>query len=95
MLPLTLAMGMCFGHLYCMLLLAEAVTFLFTLYLFPLNRGPSVEIFRILVSSQTVSVFPEAPLRCGGPGFSLHLQAVLHVFRNQDLWMIQVKCSLW
>lgn len=29
MLPLTLAMGMCFGHLYCMLLLAEARYFSF------------------------------------------------------------------
>lgn len=60
-------MGMCFGYLYCMLLLAEARYFSFY-PLFPLG-GPSVEIFRILVSSQRSSVFPEAALRCRGPGF--------------------------
>lgn len=36
-------------------------------------------------------MFPEAALRCRGPGFSLHLQAMLHAYRNQELWMIQVK----
>lgn len=62
-----------------------SLLFLFTLYLFAPNRGPSVEILRILVSSQTGSVFPEAALRCRGPGFSLHLQAMLHVLRSQEL----------
>jgi len=37
------------------------------------------------------SVFPEVALRCRGSGFSLHLQPMLHVFRNQELWMIQIK----
>lgn len=88
MLPLPLAAGMRSGHMFR---LTQACYFSFYPYLFPLDRGTSLEGFRILVPCQAGSTFPEAVFRCRGSDFSLHLQTMLHVFRNQELWMIQVR----